>query len=111
MKLEGIHHITAITGDAPSNVEFYAGVLGLRLVKNDEARLAARSPDIPSEHALQGFDGARAYSTDPVASARLLGQALAFQAGSEEGAWEVRGERHSSFYAYDAAPAGSRARQ
>src|SRR5437870_3896640 len=33
MKLEGIHHITAITGDAPGNVEFYAGVLGLRLVK------------------------------------------------------------------------------
>ena len=33
MKLEGIHHITAITGDAPANVEFYVGVLGLRLVK------------------------------------------------------------------------------
>ncbi|HEV7942919.1 MAG TPA: VOC family protein [Solirubrobacteraceae bacterium] len=33
MKLDGIHHITAITGDAPANVEFYAGVLGLRLVK------------------------------------------------------------------------------
>src|SRR6476619_7167885 len=33
MKLEGIHHITAITGDAPGNVEFYAGVLGLRMVK------------------------------------------------------------------------------
>ena len=28
MKLEGIHHITAITGDAPRNVEFYAGALG-----------------------------------------------------------------------------------
>ena len=33
MKLEGIHHVTAITGDAPGNVDFYAGVLGLRLVK------------------------------------------------------------------------------
>ena len=33
MKLEGVHHVTAITGDAPANVEFYAGVLGLRLVK------------------------------------------------------------------------------
>ena len=33
MKLEGIHHITAITGDAPRNVEFYAGTLGLRMVK------------------------------------------------------------------------------
>ena len=33
MKLEGIHHITAITADAQSNVDFYAGVMGLRLVK------------------------------------------------------------------------------
>ena len=33
MKLEGIHHITCITADAPGNVEFYVGVLGLRLVK------------------------------------------------------------------------------
>ncbi|HEX3318094.1 MAG TPA: VOC family protein [Solirubrobacteraceae bacterium] len=32
MKLEGIHHITAITGDAPANVDFYTRVLGLRLV-------------------------------------------------------------------------------
>src|SRR4051795_7034362 len=33
VKLEGVHHITAITGDAPRNVEFYAGTLGLRMVK------------------------------------------------------------------------------
>ena len=33
MKLDGIHHITAITGNAPGNVEFYVGTLGLRLVK------------------------------------------------------------------------------
>lgn len=33
MRLEGIHHITAITADAPGNVDFYAGTLGLRLVK------------------------------------------------------------------------------
>jgi glyoxalase family protein len=33
MKLDGIHHITAITSDAQRNVDFYAGVLGLRLVK------------------------------------------------------------------------------
>ncbi|SPE42553.1 putative ring-cleaving dioxygenase MhqO [Candidatus Sulfopaludibacter sp. SbA3] len=29
----GIHHITAIAGDPQSNLDFYAGVLGLRLVK------------------------------------------------------------------------------
>jgi len=33
VKLEGIHHITAITADAQRNVDFYAGTLGLRLVK------------------------------------------------------------------------------
>ena len=33
MKLEGIHHITCITGDAPRNVDFYARVMGLRMVK------------------------------------------------------------------------------
>ena len=33
MKLDGMHHLTMITGDAPRNVEFYADVLGLRLVK------------------------------------------------------------------------------
>jgi glyoxalase family protein len=33
MKLDGMHHITMITGDAPRNVAFYADVLGLRLVK------------------------------------------------------------------------------
>src|SRR3954462_9452103 len=31
MRLEGLHHVTAITGDAPRNLDFYTGVLGLRL--------------------------------------------------------------------------------
>jgi glyoxalase family protein len=29
----GIHYVTAITGNPQQNVDFYAGVLGLRLVK------------------------------------------------------------------------------
>jgi glyoxalase family protein len=33
MRLEGVHHVTCITADAPRNVDFYARVLGLRLVK------------------------------------------------------------------------------
>ncbi len=33
MELHGIHHITAITADASTNVSFYAEVLGLRFVK------------------------------------------------------------------------------
>ncbi|PKC51198.1 hypothetical protein RhiirA1_405658, partial [Rhizophagus irregularis] len=32
-EIEGIHHITAIVGHPQENVDFYAGVLGLRLVK------------------------------------------------------------------------------
>ena len=43
MRLEGIHHITAITADAVENVRFYTGVLGLRMVKRtvnqDEPRV------------------------------------------------------------------------
>ena len=194
MRLEGIHHITAITGDAVGNVEFYAGVLGLRMVKktvnqddptvyhlfygdehgsagadltffeypdaargragagmvhriawrvsseetlgfwrerlgahgidarmeeggllfadpeglehelrptsSDEEPLSAKAADVPSEHALQGFDGVRAYTLDPARSGPLLSETLGF---SEEnpGRWEVRGERRSGFYAYD----------
>ena len=197
MKLEGIHHITAITGDAPGNVEFYAGVLGLRMVKQTvnqddptvyhlfygdeqgspgmdltffeyphavrgiagagmvhrivwrvssrealgfwEERLQARevdtkltndsllfadpeglahelvlasaadeplradSPEIPSEHALAGFAGVRAYSSAPARSERLLGDTLGFTRSSGEH-WSARGERRGSFYAYDPAP-------
>jgi glyoxalase family protein len=33
MRLEGVHHVTCITADAPRNVDFYARVLGLRMVK------------------------------------------------------------------------------
>src|ERR671929_2065036 len=33
MNLEGLHHITMITGDARRNVAFYADLLGLRFVK------------------------------------------------------------------------------
>ena len=32
-QLNGIHHVTAIAGNAQENVNFYAGLLGLRLVK------------------------------------------------------------------------------
>ncbi len=33
LKFAGIHHVTAIAGDPQKNVDFYAGILGLRLVK------------------------------------------------------------------------------
>jgi glyoxalase family protein len=195
MKLDGIHHITAITADAQRNVDFYAGVLGLRLVKKsvnqddptvyhlfygdehahpgldltffeypgaapgragdgmihrvvwrvgteqaldfwaerlggqgietarsdgalrfsdpegldhellvadvpDEA-LTAEHPEVPAEHALQGFHAVRAYSSQPERSRGFLA-ALGFE-GDEQG-WESRGERRGSLYSYDAPP-------
>jgi glyoxalase family protein len=33
VRLDGLHHVTMITADAPKCVDFYADVLGLRLVK------------------------------------------------------------------------------
>ncbi|MEI9806152.1 MAG: ring-cleaving dioxygenase [Pseudolabrys sp.] len=33
MQLSGIHHLTAVSADAPGNVRFYTKLLGLRLVK------------------------------------------------------------------------------
>jgi glyoxalase family protein len=33
MRLDGVHHVTAITADAQASVDFAVGVLGLRLVK------------------------------------------------------------------------------
>ena len=197
MKLEGIHHITCITADAPRNVEFYAGTLGLRMVKKTvnqddptvyhlfyadedgspgaditffeypgarrgragagmvhrivwrvgaeealdfwEERLRAAGvasrrtdgslrfddpeglaleltvvetgdeplvadhPEIPREHALQGFDGVRAFSQAPESSRHLLEEGLGFAPGGGS-RWEVRGDDRGSFYAYDAPP-------
>ncbi|MYZ46932.1 ring-cleaving dioxygenase [Propylenella binzhouense] len=33
MELKGIHHLTAVSADAPGNVRFYTNTLGMRLVK------------------------------------------------------------------------------
>ena len=42
---------------------------------------ARERPEIPAEHALQGFDGVRAYTTEPAASEHLLGDMLGFERG------------------------------
>ncbi|MEA2267973.1 MAG: glyoxalase family protein [Solirubrobacteraceae bacterium] len=197
MKLEGIHHITAITGDAPRNVDFYTRVLGLRMAAktvnqddptvyhlfyaDERARpgaeitffeypgasagrpgpgmvhrivwrvggpeaidfwerrlgaegvttqrdgdrllfedfeglghelavddsgdepLAAEHPEVPAEHALQGFGAVRAYSFKPEHTAAVLEQLLgATAAGDQE--WELRGERRGGAYRLDEAP-------
>jgi len=196
LKLDGIHHITAITGDAPGNVDFYTRVLGLRMVKKsvnqddptvyhlfygdehampgldltffeypgvargragagmihrivwrvgspavldfwaerlagegiDSERdgerlrfadpeglvhelvvvdvpdepLIAEHPEVPAEHALQGFHAVRAYSHDPERSRAMLEEALQFK--PVDGGWEARGEIRGALYAYDAPP-------
>jgi glyoxalase family protein len=196
MKLEGVHHITAITGDAQKNVDFYAGVLGLRLVKKtvnqddptvyhlffadekgdagsdltffeypgapagragdgmihtvgwrvgspesldfwaerlggqgieterggdtlrfadpeglghelrvskvDDEPLVAEHPEVPAEMALQGFDGARAYSSNPDASKAMFEEALGFEPREED--WEIRGDSRGGLYGFDPPP-------
>lgn len=54
MQTVGIHHITAIVGDPQENVDFYAGVLGLRLVKK-----TVNFDDPETYHLYFGDDGGR----------------------------------------------------
>src|SRR3954452_9117581 len=49
--LPGLHHVTAICSDPQANVDFYAGVLGLRLVK-----LTVNFDDPGSYHLYYGDD-------------------------------------------------------
>jgi glyoxalase family protein len=198
VRLDGIHHVTCITGDAPANVDFYAGTLGLRLVKKTvnqddptvyhlfyadeagspgaditffeypgarrgragdgmvhtvswrvdsgaaldfweqrlgdagiataradgrvafhdpeglrlelvvretaDAPLVAEHPEIPAELALQGFDGVRAFASDPGRSSAVLDSILGFGSLGDD-AWEVRGASRGGLYGYDAPPA------
>ena len=72
--VKGIHHVTAISGVAQENVDFYAGVLGLRFVKktvnfddpgtyhlyygDDEGRPGSILTFFPWAYATQGRAGA-----------------------------------------------------
>ena len=68
-----------------------------------DAPLIADHPEVAKEVALQGFDGARAYSADPQRSVDLLEAGLEFE--RRDGAWEARGEDRGGLWAYDAPPA------
>ena len=71
--------------------------------KVDDAPLLAEHPDIPAEHALQGFDGVRAYATLPDASRPTLEETLSFASvGADD--WEARGPTRGGRYAYDPPP-------
>jgi glyoxalase family protein len=66
--------------------------------------LSAEHPEVPPEHALQGFDGVRAYSTDPERSRALLEKVMSARAVGEA-VWEVRGRRRGATIEYERAPA------
>jgi len=70
----------------------------------DDAPLIAEDPEIPAELALQGFDGVRAFSGRPEASARLLEETLGFTPRGDA-VWEARGASRGGLYAYDEPPA------
>src|SRR3954468_21444489 len=56
--IEGLHHITCIAGDAQENVDFYSGVLGMRLVKKSV------NQDSPGTYHLFYADGEGHPGTD-----------------------------------------------
>jgi glyoxalase family protein len=70
----------------------------------EDAPLVAEHPEVPAEHALQGFDALRAFAVAPAASHRVLEETLGFVAVGED-TWEARGPTRSGIYGYDAAPA------
>jgi glyoxalase family protein len=56
--ITGIHHVTAIAGDAQENLDFYSGVLGMRLVKRSV------NQDVPDTYHLFYADAAGHPGTD-----------------------------------------------
>ena len=69
----------------------------------DDAPLLADHPEIPAEHALQGFDAVHAYGVTPDASRGLFEDALGFQPVGDD-AWEARGPSRGGLYLYDEPP-------
>ncbi len=49
IQLGGLHHVTAVTGNAPENVKFYTQVLGMRLVKK-----SVNQDDVSAYHLFYG---------------------------------------------------------
>jgi glyoxalase family protein len=96
VRLQGVHHVTCITGDAPANVEYYAGTLGLRLVKRTV------NQDDPSVYHLFYADERGSAGSDitffeyPGAAPGRAGDGMvhtvSFRVGSEESLafWESR---------------------
>ena len=76
----------------------------LAVVDTSDAPLVADHPEIPSELALHGFDGVRAFAAEPEESRDLLEGALGFVPAGEV-TWEARGEDRGGLYSHDEPPA------
>jgi len=95
----GIDGRDALRFDDPEGLEHE-----LLVAEVEDEPLIAEHPEVPSELALQGFDGVRAYASRPDRSRGLLEGTLGFSA--HDGLlWEARGDRRGGTYAYDEPPA------
>jgi glyoxalase family protein len=73
----------------------------LLVVDVPDEPLTAEHPEVPAEHALQGFHGVRAFSSAPERSEGFL-ETMGFK--REGDVWEARGARRGSLLGYDAPP-------
>ena len=82
--------------------------LELAASRTQEQALTAVDAGIPQRHAIQGFDGVRAFTSDPRRSAGPLEDTLGFAeapgSATSDNSWRVAGSERSSLYAYDPAP-------
>ncbi|MEA2221087.1 MAG: glyoxalase family protein [Solirubrobacteraceae bacterium] len=96
-------------GDGDSGALRFADPEGLRhelvVATSGDRALIAEHPEVPAEHALQGFEGVRAYSHDSAGSAAMLERLMAAERIGDEDRWELRGERRGGSIAFDPAPA------
>jgi glyoxalase family protein len=104
-RLQGEAESVVRTNDSLAFEDFEGVRHELTVEATDDDPLVAKHPEIPEEHALQGFAGVRAFASDPDRSSGLLEETLGFEP-RDDYAWEARGERRGGFYAYDAAPEG-----
>ena len=75
-------------------------------LQSGDPPLVARAEGIPPEHAIQGFDGARAFTSAPSNSAPLLADTLDFERdGDGDHDWVVAGEQRGARWRYDPPPA------
>jgi glyoxalase family protein len=78
--------------------------LELAVIQTEDDPLVARADDIPSEFALLGFEGVRAYGAARERENDLLTGPLGFTV-TEPGEYELQGGRRTATYGYDQPPA------